>query len=411
MAGPHQEGRSRRLLLACGWGAAILGAACLWAEFTPIASPLDTRPAGLALALAALVLALWSVRPPRRTWRAALALGVAAAAVAVFAVWLLWLSQREEQLRFANGAVSLSGTLYLPPTPGPHPALLFLHGSGPELRTEFRYHGKLFARHGIAALTYDKRGAGESGGRTYDGGYEAYARDALAAVRLLQARPDIRADSIGIFGQSEGGWVAPLLVQMFPQCAFVVVTSSTPLSPAGQVLYETGSQLRRSGFADEAARQAADLQARVLAYQRTGGGREQIETDLRRAVSEPWFAAADLPEKLWPPEDYAWWRGVMDFDPVPLWRQVRCPVLAVNGGLDLKSEAAESQRLLRDALASGGNPRFTGRIYPAMEHGTIEWRLPGRLPPPLFPKGYPELLVGWVLERLDARELPGGAAP
>ena len=69
---------------------------------------------------------------------------------------------REEQVGFRNGNVSLKGSLFLPAGNGAHPALVLFHGSGAEARN--RFMGRWFAEQGISALTYDKRGVGESGG-------------------------------------------------------------------------------------------------------------------------------------------------------------------------------------------------------------------------------------------------------
>lgn len=72
---------------------------------------------------------------------------------------------RERELVFRNGDVSLSGSLVLPDGPGPHPAVVIVHGSGPLTRRGPRYMAHLFAHRGIPALAYDKRGTGRSTGR------------------------------------------------------------------------------------------------------------------------------------------------------------------------------------------------------------------------------------------------------
>src|SRR4051794_33792490 len=63
---------------------------------------------------------------------------------------------------FFNRDVRLAGTLVLPAAPGPHAAVVLLHGSGPQKRDLFM--ARWFAEQGIAALAYDKRGVGESAG-------------------------------------------------------------------------------------------------------------------------------------------------------------------------------------------------------------------------------------------------------
>jgi hypothetical protein len=43
---------------------------------------------------------------------------------------------REEKVTFQNGDLTLAGTLLVPSPGGPHPAAVFLHGSGPQDRTD-----------------------------------------------------------------------------------------------------------------------------------------------------------------------------------------------------------------------------------------------------------------------------------
>jgi predicted acyl esterase len=386
---------------AWGWLLALLAAGAAWAELTAVAAVADTRWSAVGLGGAAVLLfALGVYRSHRWSWPAA-AGGTLALAAVVLAVHLLGFSYREVEVRFHQGGVTLAGTLYLPREPGPYAAIVFLHGSGEEERGGFRHYATLFARHGVAALAYDKRGAGESSGGTWDTTYDGYARDAEAALRWLASRDDIDPARLGVLGLSEGGWVAPLVAGVyFPQLSFVIVTSATPLSPAAQVVYETGAEVRAAGFGTAEVSAAVDLQRRVMEYQRRGEGHDELAAALTAASGSPWFAPAGLPARLYPVPEYAWWRSVMDFDPVAAWGEVRCPVLMISGGRDLNSDAAASQGGVRRALAAGGNSHFTGRVFPRMEHGGVEWWLPGRLPPPRQPSGLAELLLAWTDEQV-----------
>ena len=69
-----------------------------------------------------------------------------------------------EEVAFQSGPLRLAGTLYLPSGPGRGPAVVLIHGSGAADRTTLRYYAELFARNGVAALAYDKRGVGKSEG-------------------------------------------------------------------------------------------------------------------------------------------------------------------------------------------------------------------------------------------------------
>lgn len=67
------------------------------------------------------------------------------------------LSFRQEEVRLANGDVTLAGTLTLPPGAGPFPAVVLVHGAGASLRDEDQNWQGFLASHGVASLSMDKR--------------------------------------------------------------------------------------------------------------------------------------------------------------------------------------------------------------------------------------------------------------
>lgn len=107
----------------------------------------------------------------------------------------------------------LAGTLTVPAGPGPHPAVLLLHGSGPLDRDGNtaklpmnlgRPLADALADAGIATLRYDRRGVAASPGTWRASGFHDNRHDAAAALRALAARPGIRADALAVVGHSEG---------------------------------------------------------------------------------------------------------------------------------------------------------------------------------------------------------------
>src|SRR5215471_11347107 len=109
---------------------------------------------------------------------------------------------KEEEVTFRNGDVTLAGTMIIPKGPGPHPAIVVTHGGGPDSRQKPGYNsdGYFFARLGVAALAYDKRGVGKSAVAYRTASLEDPADDALAGVRPLKARKDVDARDIGVMG-------------------------------------------------------------------------------------------------------------------------------------------------------------------------------------------------------------------
>lgn len=116
----------------------------------------------------------------------------------------------------ATGLTALGGLLWQPVQPGPHRAIVLMHGCGGlftrdgTINARHRDWAERFAAAGFVVLHVDS--FGPRGQRSICGdrarsilpGRER-ARDAYAALRFLQARADIRADAIALLGWSNGG--------------------------------------------------------------------------------------------------------------------------------------------------------------------------------------------------------------
>lgn len=301
-------------------------------------------------------------------------------------------SPRQEEVRFQNGQVTLAGTLYVPSGSGPHPAVIFIHGSGDDSRETYRYYADILARRGIAVLIYDKRGVGASTGSWRESPFSALADDALAGINFLKAHPAIDAKRIGAWGGSEGAIIAPWVATRSADVAFVVMQSATGVTFAQQNLYQNERQLR--AVTNSEAEVAAGLNIVNLQqhYARTGTG-WQAYADARQAVqAKVWASALGSllsPDNWW----WNWYRTKMDFDPIPVLEKVRVPVLAVWGENDVLMPVAESRAAMESAFVRGNNRNVTYRVYARADHSiqTESW-LHGRRPEP----SYMDLLGEWI---------------
>src|SRR5437764_14575586 len=71
---------------------------------------------------------------------------------------------REVDVQFASGEDTVAGTLILPTTTGPHPAVVLVNTAGPSDRSfggALPALGRQLARHGIACLAWDRPGVGQ----------------------------------------------------------------------------------------------------------------------------------------------------------------------------------------------------------------------------------------------------------
>ena len=116
-----------------------------------------------------------------------------------------------ERLVVTSGGRRLAGSLYLPEGPGPVPGVLFCHGfTGSRLESWFMFPrlARRLVQAGLAVLTFDFAGSGESEGEFEEMTVPGEVEDALAALSALAAQAAVDADRLGILGYSLGGCVA-----------------------------------------------------------------------------------------------------------------------------------------------------------------------------------------------------------
>jgi len=320
-------------------------------------------------------------------------------------------SFREEEVTFKNGDVTLSGTLLLPNRKTKTPAIIFTHGSGPDTRAPYKDWAVRFAKKGIAALIYDKRGVAKSTGAWRTASMENLADDALAGLALLKTRTDIDTKQIGITGHSQGGWIAPLAASRSDDVAFVIASAASGVSPDKQSLYHRASVIRESGFSDAAVTKATELREKLYASgrlllnndPRAKEERAKVSAELEKFAKEPWFEASELPPDL---KDDNPSRGALEllfFEPGPVWQKVKVPVLLVWGDKDTVVPVEDGKAIIQKALISAGNSDVTVRVFPGVDHGVVLVR--PKDAPWDFPRvdlGYYDTMVEWLVNKLKA---------
>jgi pimeloyl-ACP methyl ester carboxylesterase len=290
-----------------------------------------------------------------------------------------------EMTAVADDGLPLSGTLTWPDAPGPHPAVLLLHGSGPLDRDGNTRRHRLqlgpplaaaLAAAGIATFRYDRRGVGATAGDRRTAGFVTNRDDAAAALRALADRPGIRADAIGVVGHSEGAVHAMTLAAR---------RSGAHPAVAAAVLL--------AGFARPGA-EAMRRQVEMITQ-----GLPAPVRPLPRALAARYLARIATSRT----DRSRWMRELLAHDPRPDLAGIRVPVLAVIGGSDIQVDPADLDEIRR--LVPGDAE--THRI-PDLTH--LLRRHPGRPSLRTYPRQLrapvdPELLdriTGWLTSRLPA---------
>jgi uncharacterized protein len=256
----------------------------------------------------------------------------------------------------SEGAV-LAGTLHLPLAPGPYPAVVFHFGSTEWTRAPFDGTGiPLWVAHGIAVLSYDKRGVGESQGTCCPWKDPDYfpllANDLVTAARMIRTLADIDAARVGLFGFSQGGWVVPTAAAAATgEIAFTIIGSGPAVPLSEELLY--------SGL-------TGDDQCTP-----TGLSEDEIERRLDEATPS-------------------------GFDPAPYLERMEAPGLWVYGDRDTSIPVNRSIANL-ERIASDFGKDFTIVVLP-VNH---EWIVNGAMCQSTGETIDPDVLFDWLVPRVE----------
>lgn len=297
---------------------------------------------------------------------------------------------REEEIVFSNGAVRLSGTLVLPSTRPPYPAVVMVHGSGAEGRWANRFLAHRFAQAGIAALIFDKRGVGKSSGDWQTAGFEELAADAASGVAMLRGRRDIRARRIGVFGHSQGGTILPLVAEASRGVAFLVASAASGVATDSAERFSLRNAVDYSTLAPDEAAQANRYIEAVVTVAYHGAERSQLDSLAVALAQKPWFFPLPAPGSSY----WAFSRRIEGYDPRDQWSKVRAPVLLLYGSADQRVPAEASALAIRNALLLAQREPPAVCVYSGADH-TARVRRPGDVWPRNAP-GYLEDLIAWV---------------
>lgn len=237
----------------------------------------------------------------------------------------------ERKTVIANEGANLAATISYPPGTDRFPGVVLVHGSGRMTRDQLRRQQDHLVSKGIAVLSYDKRGVGESTGhydnvgvRTSPERMPLLGRDALACLRTLRGDPRVDPARVGFLGSSQAGWIIPAaLAAAAPGDARFAVVLSGPATSVG--LEYAYSEATGDGIRPHDALSPEAIDVRVDAY-----------------------------------------AGPPGFDHVPILRALKTPTLWLVGEDDESIPVRHTLRNLRAAIGAGA--AITLRTYPGANH-------------------------------------------
>lgn len=296
----------------------------------------------------------------------------------------------EEEVSFAgaDGKATLAATLTIPQekapqetTPqsaGPFPGVVLIGGSGRTDRDDsiaghkpFLVLADALARQGIAVLRYDKRGTAQSTGNYEQASMQDFAADAQSALSFLKSRKEIDPKRTGILGHSEGGILAAMVAAHGNDVNWLVLLAAPATTGERTLLKQSELIARTGGLPEEQISHSQQLDRMAYAAVRSEKSPPALEARLKVLVEKSGLNGAMPPAALQEQMRLMttpWFREFLDFDPQPLFAQLKCPVLALNGDRDLQVDADDTVPLLRTAYEKSGNKDFTVAEIAGVNH-------------------------------------------
>lgn len=261
----------------------------------------------------------------------------------------------ERSVEFLSGSLKFPGTLCLPANAGGKvPVVVMVHGSGPNDRDEtigpnkpFRDLAQGLAAAGIGSLRYDKRTfafKGKLDVKTLTVEEETIA-DAVAALQFARTLPEADPKRIFVLGHSQGAMFAPVIAgRAETRGAILMAASERPLD---QVIAEQlAFQLKLAGMSDQEITAKLDELKKSFARVRSGEAKED----------EVVFYA---------PVHY--WRDFLSRDPQAALKNLKAPVLVLQGGKDIQVPKVDYDLALQ-ALASKPPEMREAHFFPNLSH-------------------------------------------
>lgn len=275
----------------------------------------------------------------------------------------------DQQIRIPANGFTLAATMSAPPasasagtatanTRAPRlPAVVLVPPSGPEDRDVvivgipiFAQIASALADAGWFVVRYDKRGVGQSGGRSEAVVVDDYADDARAVIRYLRKQKTIDPKRVAVVGYGDGGWIALAAAAKEKDLAALALLATASSPGASLLLEQQQRALERLNMTAGDKQAKIALQERIHRATLTGNGWADLPVAVRRQADTPWF------------------KSFLSFDPGVVFARVRQPVLVLGGQLDREVLPSQGDRFATLTTTRKGAPSFERISVPDVNH-------------------------------------------
>ncbi|ABC31039.1 Hydrolase of the alpha/beta superfamily [Hahella chejuensis KCTC 2396] len=320
---------------------------------------------------------------------------------------------RRTDFTFPYDGQRLGATLLTPEGDGPFPVVVFLHGDGPVDRFANGGYVAIMNRlleRGVACLSWDKQGVGESSGDWLAQSMRERAGETVAGVKALRGQAGVDVGAVGVMAFSQGGWVLSELARGQADIDFMVAVG-VAVNWRRQSLYLQRERMLRQGYSKEDIATALEFSEKADRYLAQNNlSYDQYLAWLRNSAPP----AGVLTEPM-SPERYRFAMRNMQADMSAGLARVNVPFLGLFGDKDRNVDFQESMRTIDSAFHSSNWRDYQLTLFPGATHSLLkakyfdfqtpsEWTSSAEamflvLGPDAFVEGFLDTLGDWVVAR------------
>jgi predicted acyl esterase len=297
--------------------------------------------------------------------------------------------QVDSLITIQSDTVQLGASLYLPKTKVKVPALVMVSGTGPQDRNGtmagypfFKQIATFLVGKGYAVLLVDDRGVGKSTGNYASATTADFANDALAAVKYLRTQSQINREKIGLIGHSEGGAASAIAAAQSTDVKFIISLAGLASNGFASLIQQNEDLVNHSPLSATDKSRANTINRLMfetaLKYADTSN-----MGDMLNETYNTWKKVDDSLFKLsgvaydhfrFPLYSYVkqatgkWYRYFIKYDAQKTMKQIKVPVLAINGDKDLMVNATTNLANWKNYIAAGGNTKVTTLLFSSVNH-------------------------------------------
>lgn len=291
-----------------------------------------------------------------------------------------------EDVTFENSTdgITLAGTFTYPKNAINIPAVVLISGSGPNDRdVDYLEHkpflviSDFFTKSGIAVLRFDKRGVSKSTGVYTTATSIDFARDVEFAVAYLKKRKEVDKNKIGLVGHSEGGIIAPMVVDKSKDVRYIILMAGPTIKGDKLLLLQDRLISKSLGESESNIELADRINAEAYAIANDSSSNEVKKMTLKAHIKNTYKDNPSLrkPEKMTEDEfidreikfyTENWTQFYIRYDPAKALEKLSIPLLAIFGSKDLQVPSKENAAVLERLAKEKTNFKIT--ILPNLNH-------------------------------------------